>query len=393
MKMSETQHEFFGCKDRLVVYRGGIRSGKTRVACYKAIDKALHGRKQIFVSVDYTQTHDVAIPTFRDALADMGLEEGKHWALSLSNNEFIVAGTSILLRSAERADRLRGISAADACLDEARDMHNGRSVYDIVIGRLSDCPDGQVYITSSPNGRDWVWSLAEEQHAKVFVQRTDENPFVPDEYVQNLKSRYFGAFALQELCGQIIEMVGEIIDPSWFKVEAGQGVTDGVRYWDLAFTDKKGSDYSAGALCHMTREGRLWVDDIIRLKAQYPDLKETIVRTALQDGIRVRIGIEEAGQQRAIIDDLARDERLRRHTIVACRAHGTKLARAMPWVSRAKLGHVSLAAGGWTQPFLAECASIRADETQEHDDMVDSVSGAWGVLGTETRSISARMRY
>jgi len=392
VSVTEKQREFLESKDPLTVFRGGIRSGKTFIGCLKAIVNALAGRKQLVISVDYTQSRDVIVPTFRQVLPTMGLVEGEDYVVNKSDMDLILHGTYIHMRSAERADRLRGISAADAMIDEARDIRGGRDLYNVVIGRLSDAADSQVYITSSPSGKDWVWSLSEERHAKVIKQTTYENPFLSDEYIQRLEEQYAGAFADQEIRGDIIELVGEIIDPSWFITTQYIQPSEGVRFWDLAFSDKKTSDWSVGTLCHRTKDGIFVIDDIVRLRAQYPDLKETIIKTAISDGRGIRIGLEDVAAQRAVIDDVARDSRLKFHVIVAQRPVGTKMARAMPWVSRAKLGQVRMAAAPWNDAFRAECAGFRADDTHEHDDIIDSVSGAFGVMATHSSARTANVR-
>ena len=387
--VSVKQQEFLEAPEQLIVYRGGVRSGKTRVACIKAILNALRGRKQLIMSVDYTQARDVVIATFREILPAFGWEEGKEYKLNLSDYNLVVKGTYIHMRSSERYDKLRGLGVSDVYIDEARDQDS--RVYDIVLGRMSEGKNRQIHITSSPNGKDWVEELVgRHKNCRLIIQRTAENPFIDDELIQTLRDQYTDAFAAQELDAKIIEFKGEVIDASTFRMIPPLSVSEGVRFWDLAFADKKKSDWSVGALCLISGT-KFTVANIVRVKAKYPDLRAIMIEQALADGIGVKIGIEDVAAQKAVIDDLAREPKLRRFSIIAQRPTGTKMARAMPWVSRAKLGEVQVVQAHWTPAFLNECSMFRADMTHPWDDQIDSVSGAYSCMANVKISSSMRL--
>ncbi len=391
LRITSKQKQFITSTSWGTIFMAGIGSGKTYILCIKAALGAIDGRRQLIVSYSYPMLRDVVTVTMAQALAILGLRESKDWTFNKSDHTYNVRGTEILLRSGDAPDSLRGLNIHDASIDEAR-MFSSGAIYDIIVGRLRNAADSRWSIATTPNGKDWVSELMAKEGVTVIRQSTLENPFLPQEYIDRLLETYSGAFARQEIYGEVVEMKGEIIDPSKFKFIAPISVTEGIRYWDLAFADKKSSDWSAGALCLISGP-RFTVADMVKVRAKYPDLKELIINNALADGPGVRIGLEDVAAQRAVIDDLARDKRLARFVIAASRPQGTKLARAMPWVSRAALGDIQVVNAHWTQDFLQECASFRADMTHPHDDQIDAVSGAYAALSSVFRVSSQRINF
>lgn len=368
---------------------GLARVDKTFVLCAKAVLNALAGRRELICSFSYPMLRDVITVTMKEVLNRIGLKEADDWTHNKTEAIFNVRGTEILLRSGDAPDSLRGLNIHDFLIDESRQLRD-KTIFDILIGRIRNDENARWYMCTTPNGRDWCYEVSLLNNVTVVTQRTIDNPFLPKSYIKHLQETYTGIFAQQELDGEVVEMVGEIIDTSFFKMIPPLPVSEGVRFYDLAFADKKVSDWTAGALCLMSGS-QFCIADMLHVRAKYPDLRRLIIEQALADGPGVKIGLEDVAAQRAVIDDLAREPRLRRFTIIAQRPTGTKLARAMPWVSRARLGDVKVVNAHWTPDFLAECASFRADGTQPHDDQVDAISGAYSCMANVKISSSMRL--
>jgi len=389
--ITERQRDFIESDTWGTVFRAGIGSGKTVVLCLRAALKAMQKRRQLIVSFSYPMLRDVVRVTMGEVLVKLGMMEGTDWTLNKMEMCYNLKGTEILMRSGDAPDSLRGLNVADFHIDEARQFVS-RDIFDILIGRIRTEEDSSWSACTTPNGRDWVWRIGEKNdNVSVITQSTMENPFLPQAYIDHLLEMYTGVFAEQEIYGKVVEFIGEVIDPSGFRLCGPVAMSQGVRFWDLAFAQKKTSDWSVGAKCTSVN-GEFIIADVVRVKAKYPDLKELIVNTALADGPGVKIGLEDVGAQRAVVDDVARDKRLSRFIIAARRPMGTKLARAMPWVSRIKLGGVKVSGGPWLDDFRAECAAFRADGTHPHDDQIDAVSGAWHVLMTTQTATSRRIK-
>jgi len=378
IKCTEKQQEFLESTKRYVIFRGGIGAGKTRILCYKAIMNAMRGRKQLCVANTFTQLRDVVLATFVESLPLFGLVQKKHYTINRSDMDIIINGVYIHLRSAEQEEKLRGLNVHDVLIDEARNIKTN-NLFLILIGRLRNSTDGQVFICTTPHGKDWVWNISQDTDCHLITQKTDENPFIPDQYIADLRSKYSTRFASQELDAQIISLSGAVISSKWFGLVDYCKPMTGVRAWDIAVTIKTHSDFSSGLLLHHASDGYV-ISNIIHGKYEYPNLKRLIIEMAEYDGKSVIIALEDAGQQRAIIDDLRHDQALAGYVIRSVRPQGDKMSRAMPWISRAEHGSVKIAAGPWNQAWLDECDSFTNDMSHEHDDMIDSMSMAYKLL-------------
>ena len=69
------QAKFVKCMDPIVAFVGGLGSGKSRAAVYKAITLGFlnYPAPGIFIEPSYSLIRDVALPTFREVLEEMGL--------------------------------------------------------------------------------------------------------------------------------------------------------------------------------------------------------------------------------------------------------------------------------------------------------------------------------
>ena len=251
-----------------------------------------------------------------------------------------------------------------------------------MIGRLSNNPKAQGFIASTTKGKNWVHELENAQDTETILQRTEENPFLPPEYIASLRRQYTSEFSRQELDADIVEFGSGVINSAWFQLIDNIKLDESyrpVRFWDLAVSMKTAADYTAGALCSFQNE-RFVIHDIMHGKFEYPDLRKRLIETANRDGRNTIIAVEEAGQQRGFIDDLKRLPELREFTIVAQAPEGDKFNRMMPWASRAQLGNVQVCRGLWNKEFFDECNDFTADDSHAHDDQIDAVSGAYHKL-------------
>ena len=380
------------------IYLGGVGAGKTLTLCRRAILRALKGRRFCVISFSYPNLRDTVLFTMRKCLEQFNFVSGKDFTVNKTEMSINLRGTEIMMRSGDEPDRLRGLSISDFGIDEARQFKT-RDIFDIMLGRIREQQDCSWSICSTTRGRDWVWELieaegligkliddnwAETKNLTVVRQSTVESAeygFIPFSYVKQLKASYTSDFARQEIYADFVDFGGELIRGSWFQPVPAMGQLRSVcRAWDIAVTTKTSNDASAGALCGMSTDDKFVIGNIITGRWEYPDLRRKIIEAAKVDGTQVPIIIEEAGQQKSIIDDLKADPELRQHTIRAMRPRGDKMARMMPWVSRAELGGVRMVQSHWNKPFISEAESFRGDLSHKSDDQIDSISLAYQAL-------------
>jgi predicted phage terminase large subunit-like protein len=392
LKISQAQSLYLQSAKRGAIFQGGIGSGKTWVLCLWAVLRCMKGRRVCLVSFSYPTLRDVVLDVLIHVLQAMGYEPDKDYFVNRSDMVVRLWDNEILLRSGDRPDSLRGLNCHDIGIDEAREFPDD-SLFLILIGRIRNDETGQWRIATTSAGHNWVWQLSQDKEkVQLIIQNTFSSPFLAQSTKNELRARYTGAFARQELYADICDFGAGVIVPGWFKIvnpPVHAPETKIVRYWDLAVSTKTAADESSGAKCSLEKD-RFVIWDIQHGRLAYPDLRRVIVACAQEDGPECIIAVEEAGQQLGFIDDLRTIPELREYKIQAEKPHGDKFNRAIPWASRAEAGWVDMVRGEWNRPFMDQCEQFTANDTHAHDDMIDSVSGAYQFVAVPQRNYSMR---
>jgi predicted phage terminase large subunit-like protein len=159
-----------------------------------------------------------------------------------------------------------------------------------------------------------------------------------------------------------------------------------VRFWDFAGTEAEpgaadtglgGPDWTVGLLVG-ERYGQYWVLDMCRDRLTPKGVEDLVVQTAMLDGPRVSIHLEQepGSSGKAVIEDYQRRV-LKGYSVTGLRSTGSKVERAKPASAAAEARNIHLVQGVWNSAFLDEVALFPGEG---HDDIVDSLSGAVSVL-------------
>jgi len=155
-----------------------------------------------------------------------------------------------------------------------------------------------------------------------------------------------------------------------------------VRYWDLAATEEsesnKNPDWTVGTLMAF-HKGQAFVMDVQRARLKPNKVEELVQQTALQDGKMTPIRMEQEGGSsgKIAIDNFARNV-LPGFDFDGIRPSGDKQLRATPMASASSKGNVILCRAAWNGAWLDELTSF--PEVNDHDDQVDSASGAFNFI-------------
>lgn len=150
-----------------------------------------------------------------------------------------------------------------------------------------------------------------------------------------------------------------------------------VRFYDLAVTAKKTSDYTVGLKLGITADERPVILDVWRGQRELPDVHEAIVQTAAIDGVGVPLRLEAEKAGIVQLQFLLRDARMNAYTLDAVAPDGDKYTRAAPVAARVNAGRVLMVKATWNRALLDELAVFPSGG---HDDQVDALSGAYGML-------------
>lgn len=298
------QTEFWNAPQRHRAYIGGIGSGKTLAGCVEVLRQPARTRGAI-VAPTYPMLRDATQYTFfemfREFVATHHVQE---------NVTTLINGTTILWRSADKPDSLRGPNLDWWYGDEAE--YFSEQTYDVMLGRIRK-KGARSWITSSPNGdQSWVVRRIEEKATqkpdayKVIRATTLENTHLPSEYVEDLLDSYTTEHARQELYGERVALTGRLMSREWIKrgnvPEAHGDYVIGV---DLAISQRDTADDRA--IVVMTKaDSTFYVVDYATGKWGFFDTLERIKDMATRYNVAC-IAVENVAYQQAMVETLQRE--------------------------------------------------------------------------------------
>lgn len=224
-------------------------------------------------------------------------------------------------------------------------------------------------------------------HTTLFMPAfIDENPYLDKtEYLKNLG--HLDAVTRQQLMDGdwTARHEGSMFKREWFRIiEHPPYLTNIVRYWDCAATEKKfgdgrDPDYTVGLLLGELN-GEYYVLDLVRFRESPKVTEDKIRLTAEMDELRfrgrtVKIWMEEergsSGKQ--TISHYQRNV-LNGFLFRGHRSTGDKLERATKPSAAAQSGLIYVSEAPWNRAFFDE---LEVFPNGAHDDIVDAFSGAF----------------
>lgn len=215
-------------------------------------------------------------------------------------------------------------------------------------------------------------------------------------YIANLKAMpKFEREQLLEGNWNIRPTAGMFFQRSYFEVVKAipkQNLT-AVRYWDRAATKETGNndpDYTVGIKLEKDNNNIFYISDIVRLRETPLGVLNAIKNTASQDGVSVKIGIEQDPGQAGVseADHLVRQ--LQGYMVGTYKATKDKVTRALPVSSQCEAGNVKLLYNKWNEDFLREVENFPEGG---HDDQVDALSGAFNMMTEQKYDLSNLARW
>lgn len=275
-KLHKVQYDFHHSKSLYRSFMGGIGSGKSWIGAYDLLKRAMTpemaGRMFMVVAPTYILMKDASQRTLLQLGDELGVikERFKQPPEVILNN-----GAIITFRSGEDPDKLRGPNISGIWLDEASLM--SKDVWDIAIGRLREGGQaGWITATFTPKGMNhWTYDefgKGDKPNREFFRSKTFDNPFLPNEFIEAVKSSYDDKNAQQELDGEFVSMDGVEWPNEYFgehiwvdKMPEDHDIAMSVMSLDPSKgkNSKKG-DYSTTVKMARGKDGLLYVDADLR---------------------------------------------------------------------------------------------------------------------------------
>lgn len=194
----------------LFVFHGGIGSGKTKSGAEKFGDIMWRNRgaTHIIAAPTYRMLQDATKPMFFEVIQEKGLS----YAYEKSENKVTLFGdTPVLFRSMDNEQHLRGPNVAAIWIDEGAQMSTP-DAFRVLEGRCRNATAKErcVIITTTPDGLTWLYDTIEELRKKNLVRtygaKTQDNRYLPKDFITLLEASYDARYAKQELAGEFLSI-------------------------------------------------------------------------------------------------------------------------------------------------------------------------------------------
>ena len=406
------QEGFVMSDNKAVGFVGGIGSGKTTAGSIRSLLRGVARKHKggntlgMVLAPTFPMLRDSTLRTFKKICGE---------SISTYNRSEMratfVNGNEVLFRSTDNPETLRGPNISWIWIDEAQLV--SEDAYLIALGRLRE-GEGEIWATFTPNGKThWTYKVFGKSKDLHFKARTQDNIWLPPDYIKSLEESYSGSFAAQELGGEFVDPEGTLFQRGWFRIVRKEHLPQNlnwIRSWDLALSEdesgdtKKGRkpDRSASVAASVDEMGNVYIADGFAWRKEWPQTRWEIINIAKQE--KMPLIIESVAFQKSAVQELLREPELMGIEIRAYNPQSgvdtdyynaeprsqseaafadrntrrdkdrTKVDRARVWQSRASNRQMFLVEGGWNEDFLDEVCDFRADMTHPHDDWVDAVS-------------------
>ncbi len=267
------QQQFRLSNHRFKALISGIGGGKSFAGAMESLEIMLQypGVFGAIIAPTYAMLRDVTRKMFIDITPHELIQ-----VFNKGDNQItLVNGSSVIFRSADDPEKLRGPNLGFFWIDEAALV--SKRAWDIMIGRLRQPPE-KGFITSTPKGYNWIWSdfvdapLKDPTLKDIFWHitfGTSENPYLSQEYISSINRKYTGAFKDQEFYGMFVGFEGLVYPMFKRDVHVVTSVPENLTYYsahDFGYTNP--------AVCLAVgadSDGRLYVTEEFYQKGCTPE--------------------------------------------------------------------------------------------------------------------------
>jgi predicted phage terminase large subunit-like protein len=376
------QLEIFNSEARFKVVAAGRRFGKSRLAAWILLIKALQSdSKDVFyIGPTFQQSKDIMWAMLKE-LGD-GLIMAAHENTAVLT---LINGRKIYLKGSDRPDTLRGVGLAYVVLDEYASMKP--QVWEQIIRpTLADVQGGALFI-GTPAGKNHFYDIyidaMKQDDWDFFSFNSTDNPFILNSEIDAAKSTMSTMSFRQEFEASFETFSGGIFKEEWFKEGPEPEIGNYVIAIDPAgFEDiekernakRSKLDETAIAVVKIYQD-KWWVKDIIHGRWTVKETAKRILKTATAVQANM-VGIETGSLKNAILpylEDEMRTEGQYIH-IYELRHGGKKKTERITWSLQGRMEHGQLSFNedkDW-RDFTSQMLDFPSKLS--HDDLLDSLA-------------------
>jgi predicted phage terminase large subunit-like protein len=379
------QQEVWNDETRFKIVAAGRRTGKSRLAAWMLILRALQTEKGHVFYVAPTQGQA------RDIMWQTLLELGNPVIVSSHINNLqlkLVNGATISLKGADRPETMRGVSLRFLVLDEYADMKP--EVFEQILRPALADQKGDALFIGTPMGRNHFYDLyqygelGDDPTYKTWHFTSYSNPLLDSEEIDVAKKSMSSYAFRQEFMASFEARGSEMFKEDWIKFGEPDDEEVGDYYVsiDLAGfeevnkkrTKNSNLDETAIAIVKVNPNG-WFVENIIHGRWELSETARKIFEV-VRDYEPIRVGIEKGIARQAVMSPLTDlMKRNQRFFTVEELTHGNKKKtdRVM-WALQGRFenGYITLNKGEWNSRFLDQL--FQFPDPLTHDDLVDSLA-------------------
>ncbi|WP_366941708.1 terminase family protein [Flavobacterium sp.] len=197
LELLKHQADFVMSEARHSALIAGFGAGKTQGGVVKTTIKKLRypGVPVAYYLPTYGLLEDIAFPRFSELLDSMNVQ----YDLKRGKYEFDTAYGRIIMRSLMNPERIVGYEVGYSLVDETDLLETDkmRTAFIKIISRnrlmLPNGDINQTDVVGTPEGFKWLYEffVKQKKDDRVIIKgRTQDNPFLPDSYIEALSNSY-----------------------------------------------------------------------------------------------------------------------------------------------------------------------------------------------------------
>ena len=389
VSLHDAQMEIFKSEARFKVISAGRRFGKSRLAAWVLLIKALQSKSKdvFYVGPTFQQSKDIMWGMLKELGRDVIKAAHENTAvLTLINDR------KIYLKGSDRPDTLRGVGLEYVVLDEYASMKP--EVWEMILRpTLADVKGGAMFI-GTPAGKNHFYKLfmeaqGEDSDWEAFQYNSTDNPLLDPKEIQAAKSSMSTQAFRQEFEATFESFSGGIFKEEWIKYVDNEAdfkentighyvVSVDPAGFEAASKDRglKSSKLDETAISVVKIVGDEWlVKDIYHGRWGIKETANRILNAAM-DCEASSVGIEAGALKNAIMPYLEDEMRSKgRWVNITDVTHGGKRKiDRITWSLQGRLEHgkIKFRKAEWNEHFISQMMDFPSPLS--HDDLLDSLA-------------------
>ena len=388
VSLHDAQMEIFKSEARFKVISAGRRFGKSRLAAWVLLIKALQSTSKdvFYVGPTFQQSKDIMWGMLKELGRDVIKAAHENTAvLTLINDR------KIYLKGSDRPDTLRGVGLEYVVLDEYASMKP--EVWEMILRpTLADVKGGAMFI-GTPAGKNHFYKLfleaQENDDWEAFQYNSTDNPLLDPEEIQAAKSSMSTQAFRQEFEATFESFSGGIFKEEWIKYVDDEAdfkentighyvVSVDPAGFEAASKERglKSSKLDETAISVVKIVGDEWlVKDIYHGRWGIKETANRILNAAM-DCEASSVGIEAGALKNAIMPYLEDEMRTKSRWVnITDVTHGGKRKiDRITWSLQGRLEHgkIKFRKAEWNEHFISQMMDFPSPLS--HDDLLDSLA-------------------